>query len=66
MLLTGRSLFRIGGATGEIIPPEHVTLPERLRQSGYRTYHVGKWHQDREAFHRSFCGASRIFGFTPG
>jgi arylsulfatase A-like enzyme len=27
---------------------------------------VGKWHQDRESFHRSFCGADRIFGFTPG
>jgi len=66
MLMTGRSLFRVGGEAGELIPPEHVTLPELLRRNGYRTHHVGKWHQDRASFHRSFCGGSRIFGFTPG
>lgn len=66
MLMTGRSLFRIGGETGESIPPEHTTLPECLRQQGYHTHHVGKWHQDRESFHRSFCSGARIFGFTRG
>jgi len=66
MLMTGRTLFRVGGETGETIPPEHVTLPEQLRQHGYTTYHVGKWHQDRASFHRSFCGGDRIFGFTHG
>lgn len=66
MLLTGRSLFRIGGESGEVIPPEHVTLPELLRRNGYLTHHIGKWHQDRLSFHRSFCGGDRIFGFTPG
>jgi len=66
MLMTGRSLFRIGGQTGEVIPPDHACLPETLRKNGYRTHHIGKWHQDRASFHRSFCGADRIFGFTPG
>jgi arylsulfatase A-like enzyme len=66
MLLTGRSLFRIGGATGQVIPPDHACLPETLRGEGYRTHHIGKWHQDRDSFHRSFDGADRIFGFTPG
>jgi hypothetical protein len=66
MLLTGRSLFRIGGQTGEVIPPDHACLPETLRGEGYRTHHIGKWHQDRDSFHRSFDGADRIFGFTPG
>jgi arylsulfatase A-like enzyme len=66
MLLTGRSLFRVGGQTGEMIPGEQTTLPECLRQNGYQTHHIGKWHQDRASFQRSFCGGDRIFGFTPG
>jgi|688.fasta_scaffold72860_2 arylsulfatase A-like enzyme len=66
MLLTGRSLFRIGGRTGEVIPPGHACLPEMLRGECYRTHHIGKWHQDRASFHRSFSAADRIFGFTPG
>lgn len=66
MLMTGRSLFRIGGSCGETIPPEQVTLPEAMRANGYLTYHVGKWHQDTASFHRSFCDGARIFGFTPG
>jgi arylsulfatase A-like enzyme len=66
MLMTGRSLFRIGGNSGESIPPEHTTLPEYFKANGYRTHHIGKWHQDRESFRRSFGGGDRIFGFTPG
>lgn len=66
MLMSGRSLFRVGGKAGEIIPPEHVTLPEHLRNSGYHTHHIGKWHQDRQSFARSFSSGNRIFGFTPG
>ncbi len=66
MLMTGRSLFRIGGESGETIPLEHACLPETLRKAGYLTHHIGKWHQDRASFHRGFCGADRIFGFNPG
>ena len=66
MILTGRSMFRIGEETGETIPAEHITLPELLRGEGYHAHHIGKWHQDRQSFHRSYSGADRIFGFNPG
>ncbi|MBI3986215.1 MAG: sulfatase-like hydrolase/transferase [Lentisphaerae bacterium] len=63
MLMTGRHLFRLQGQ-GAVIPPDHTTLPEVLRREGYWTHHIGKWHQDRESFNRSFVSADRIFGFT--
>lgn len=59
MILTGRSLFRLRG-DGRVIPPEHVTLPETFRRSGYHTVHVGKWHQDKASFARSFSGGDAI------
>ena len=65
MLMSGRYLFRLKGE-GNTIPREHTTMPEMLRNAGYYTYHIGKWHQDRDSFHRSFDGADRIFGFTNG
>ena len=30
------------------LPPEEITLAEELRQSGYRTLHIGKWHLGRD------------------
>jgi arylsulfatase A-like enzyme len=59
MLLTGMDNHRTGHATiVEVLPPELrgrpgytmrlepgvVTIAERLRRSGYRTYATGKWH----------------------
>lgn len=55
-LMTGRYQYRLRGAAEEPInsrsrgstslglPPEHPTLPSLLRQAGYRTALVGKWH----------------------
>lgn len=77
MLLTGLDNHRTGHATiVEALPPElrgrpgytmHlepgvVTVAERLRQAGYRTYATGKWHlghgpgdlPDSHGFDRSF------------
>jgi len=51
---------------GRFIPKTHTTMPEAFRAAGYHTYQVGKWHQDRASFNRSFVDASRIFGFTNG
>jgi len=55
-LMTGRYQYRLRGAAEEPInsksrgsatlglPPGHPTLPSLLRQAGYRTALVGKWH----------------------
>ena len=55
-LMTARYQYRLRGAAEEPInsksrgsstlglPPDHPTLPSLLRQSGYRTALIGKWH----------------------
>lgn len=55
-LMTARYQYRLRGAAEEPInskskgsttlglPPEHPTLPSLLRQAGYRTALIGKWH----------------------
>jgi arylsulfatase A-like enzyme len=55
-LMTGRYQYRLRGAAEEPInsrsrgsntlglPPEHPTLPSLLRNAGYRTALMGKWH----------------------
>ncbi|QLC24934.1 arylsulfatase [Parasphingopyxis algicola] len=78
MLLTGIDNHRTGVATiPEVLPAEHagmpgysmalepgvLTLADRLRQAGYRTYMTGKWHlgsgaedlPNSHGFERSFA-----------
>ena len=44
-LLTGIFPERLGYLpNGRGISPDVVTLPEKLREEGYTTYHIGKWH----------------------
>lgn len=55
-LMTGRYQYRLRGAAEEPInsrsrgsatlgmPPEHPTLPSMLRDAGWRTALIGKWH----------------------
>jgi arylsulfatase A-like enzyme len=57
MILTGTSLFRCRG----VIPPNSVTLPQLLRQSGYATFATGKWHNDDNSLLRSFEFGAAIF-----
>ena len=60
MLMTGRTLFHLE-REGQQIPGEHTTLPEHLRAAGYQTYGIGKWHNGRPSFTRSFGGGDEIF-----
>ena len=66
MLMTGRSLFRVfapnpEGVSPYPMDPEIPTFPQLLRGAGYRTYGVGKWHNEPDLFARSFDGGGSIF-----
>jgi arylsulfatase A-like enzyme len=66
MLLTGHSLFRVFSPNpSEVSPypmdPDIPTFPQLLREADYRTYGVGKWHNEPELFARSFDGGGSIF-----
>ena len=51
-LITGRYQYRLpvgleeplAGQAGSGLPPEHPTLPSLLREAGYATALIGKWH----------------------
>lgn len=60
MLLTGRNLFSIG-AEGQVILPQNITLGEVLGENGYSTYGIGKWHNDKASFNRTFQNGDEIF-----
>ncbi len=59
MLLTGRNLFSLKH-NGDVIPEEHRTMPEAFRAAGYRTCGIGKWHNGRAAYARSFSEGAHI------
>ena len=66
-LLTGANPVRahVGSrlveGSGGGIAPDLPTLPEVLAGVRYRTFAVGKWHNDRQSFARSFAGGARLF-----
>jgi arylsulfatase A-like enzyme len=66
-LMTGRNIFASsvnpgGGnfSANMTIPPDLPTFPEALRQTGYRTHAIGKWHNDTATFHRSFSSGDAL------
>jgi arylsulfatase A-like enzyme len=72
-LMTGRSIFASTmDPTGRdstrtlAIPPDLATFPHALREAGYDTYAVGKWHNDAASFARSFsdCGPVMFGGMS--
>src|SRR5262245_43278092 len=76
-LLTGRYQQRFGhefnpalvkqGGTGQGLPADEVTVAARLREAGYATGLVGKWHLgEEESFHPQARGFTEFFGFLPG
>ena len=78
-LMTARYQYRLHGAAEEPInsksrgsttlglPPEHPTLPSLLRDAGYRTALVGKWHLGYPpAFSPLRSGYDEFFGPMSG
>src|ERR1700722_15165424 len=57
MLLTGRTLFH----ASVTIPAATPTWPETLRKTGYTTGGIGKWHNDRPSYARSFSAGGPVF-----
>ncbi len=62
-LMTGRNIFASAeDPTGRnsrasmTIPADMPTFPQVLREAGYRTHAIGKWHNDAASFARSFDG----------
>lgn len=78
-LMTARYQYRLRGAAEEPInskskgstilglPPEHPTLPSLLREAGYRTALIGKWHLGYPpAFSPIKSGYEEFFGPMSG
>jgi arylsulfatase A-like enzyme len=75
-LITGRYQYRLRAGLEEPIvrkdaavglPPAHPTLPSLLRQGGYSTSLVGKWHMGFPPQHGPLkSGYDRFFGILPG
>ncbi len=72
--LTGRYGTELGirdwispeeAASGSGLPPSTVTWPAILREHGWRTALVGKWHLGRSP-HPTAFGIDRFFGFLDG
>jgi len=74
-LMTGRYPMRQGLQTGVIrpwspygLPPEERTLPQALKQAGYRTAITGKWHlgHSNPAYLPSHRGFDHQYGLYTG
>jgi arylsulfatase A-like enzyme len=70
-LLTGRYQQRFGhefnlGATGGL-PVDQITIAQLLKENGYATGMIGKWHLgDKPQFHPQQRGFDEFFGFLAG
>ncbi len=63
----GLTNFIGGNAKGKLIdapyihylPLEEITIADALKESGYNTYHVGKWHLGNEPYYPENHGFDR-------
>jgi len=62
-LLTGLYSQQTGLTNGPAVIQNSVTFAEVLKQAGYRTMMVGKWHADELPINRGF---ERYYGLTDG
>ncbi len=60
MLMSGKYLHNLT-KQGGTIPASDTTIGEVLQQSGYDTFHTGKWHNGGEAFNRCFNKGKAIY-----
>jgi arylsulfatase A-like enzyme len=61
-LMTGCTVFRaLADQSGGVISPERATLGQHLKDNGYYSHLIGKWHNDLPSLHRSFSGGDAIF-----
>ncbi|XP_078593183.1 arylsulfatase B-like [Branchiostoma floridae x Branchiostoma japonicum] len=74
-LMTGRYQIRYGLQHSVItsdrphgLPLDEVTLPQKLRENGYRSYIVGKWHLGffRKEYMPLQRGFDRFYGYLTG
>ncbi|XP_078589520.1 arylsulfatase B-like [Branchiostoma floridae x Branchiostoma japonicum] len=74
-LMTGRYQIRYGLQHGIIrndrphgLPLDEVTLPQRLKEIGYSTYMVGKWHLGfcKKEYTPLYRGFDKFYGFLTG
>jgi arylsulfatase A-like enzyme len=74
-LITGRYQYRLplgleeplAGKRDVGLPPEHPTLPSLLRQRGYSTTLIGKWHLGQPPlFGPTLSGYDRFWGIRSG
>lgn len=60
MINTGRTLFHLKNSGSEI-PDEHALMGETFKNAGYECFGIGKWHNGKKAYSRSFTGGGEIF-----